>query len=281
MNLNKTYFELNNQHVRIISSDLYYPSNLSKKNPLIFICHGFKGFKDWGFFPYVSETLALNGFITICFDFSLNGKPDKNLFVTNIHDFANNTVSHELDDLNDLITAIQNNSIDEFKPLKEFWNGEIYLLGHSLGAAISILTALNNPKITKIALWAPIAKFDRYTKRQKDVWKQNGFLEYTNQKTNQLLRMNISYLLDVENNKEKFNLPSAIANLIIPILIVHGKQDVTVPLAEVQMLIEANQEIRAKIIEKTAHTFGVEHPFSETNPALEEAINSTIDFFRL
>ncbi len=281
MKINKTYFELKNMPGKIISGDIYFPEQKQNKLPLLIISHGFKGFKNWGFFPYISSSFAKLGYITICYNFSMNGKPKDDLMITNLDDFANNTVSSQTEDLHYLINSVVQNSIKEFDLIQKHWNGTINLMGHSLGGGISLLVSVIEPKISKIALWASIAKFDRYTTRQKDEWKQKGFLEYTNQKTNQLLRMNISYLLDVENNKEKFDLPSAIANLKIPILIVHGKQDVTIPLAEIQMLIDANSIINVKIIDKTGHTFGIEHPFTRTTTALEEAINSTIDFFRL
>jgi len=35
--------------------------------------HGFKGFKDWGFVPYIGETFASKGFAFLTFNFSHNG----------------------------------------------------------------------------------------------------------------------------------------------------------------------------------------------------------------
>ena len=37
--------------------------------PAVVICHGFKGFKDWGFFPKLSERLAVAGFTALSFNF--------------------------------------------------------------------------------------------------------------------------------------------------------------------------------------------------------------------
>ena len=40
----------------------------------IVVCHGFKGFKDWGFFPYLADCLAAGtGAMVISFNFSGSG----------------------------------------------------------------------------------------------------------------------------------------------------------------------------------------------------------------
>src|SRR3989449_11334576 len=40
------------------------------ERPVVVVCHGLKGFKDWGFFPYVAERLARSGFAGVSFNFS-------------------------------------------------------------------------------------------------------------------------------------------------------------------------------------------------------------------
>lgn len=283
MGIIKKIFKLKNKDNKIISGDIYYPEMIDGKLPLVIISHGFKGFKDWGFLPYVSSKFAENGNIVICFNFSLNGNPGNDLIVSNVEDFANNTITREVEDLQFLIDSALKPAFAEFTPIKQFWNGSIFLLGHSLGGAISLIVAQNNSVVSKVALWASIAKLDRYTKRQKIEWKKKGFLEFTNLRTNQHLRMNVSYLEDIEKNNKKYDLPGITAKLDKPVLLIHGKQDVTVPAKEAQMMINAdnNKVVSYKLIEKTGHTFGIEHPLTKITPALEEAINLTSGFFQL
>ena len=38
--------------------------------PAVVICHCFKGFKDWGFFPPLADRLARAGFTAVSFNFS-------------------------------------------------------------------------------------------------------------------------------------------------------------------------------------------------------------------
>jgi pimeloyl-ACP methyl ester carboxylesterase len=281
MTVAKEYFQIENKFGDILSGDIYYPVANKGKSPLIIISHGFKGFKDWGFFPYISNLFALRNSIVICFNFSHNGNPNREMIITDTKKFADNTISKEINDLEFIISIFTKDIVEEFSRVKEIWNGSIFLLGHSLGGGVSLLVARKNPLVKKVALWASIAKFDRYTERQKNEWKKQGYIEFTNQRTNQLLRMNIDYLEDIEENK--YNLPLIISQMSIPVLLIHGKQDVTVPMKEAQILIDSdvNNILSYEIIENTGHIFGIEHPFFGTTPALENAINLTFDFFKL
>jgi len=41
--------------------------------PAVVICHGFKGFKDWGFFPHLAARIARAGMTAVSFNFSGSG----------------------------------------------------------------------------------------------------------------------------------------------------------------------------------------------------------------
>lgn len=69
----------------------------------VFVCHGFKGFAHWGFFPYLARSLAENGLNAITFDFSGSGiGPDRESF-TQPEAFSNNTFTREQEDLDNLV----------------------------------------------------------------------------------------------------------------------------------------------------------------------------------
>ena len=44
--------------------------------PCIILVHGFKGFKDWGSFPYAAKYFAKEGYFVLTFNFSHNGIGD-------------------------------------------------------------------------------------------------------------------------------------------------------------------------------------------------------------
>jgi pimeloyl-ACP methyl ester carboxylesterase len=84
-----------------------------------------------------------------------------------------------------------------------------------------------------ILVWASVAKFDRYTERQKTEWRKQGFVEVLNSRTNQMMRMNVDSLEDVETNKNgSLSIEKAVKGLNKPLLILHGTEDLTVPVAE-------------------------------------------------
>jgi len=280
--IKKINFSVKNNIDKIISADIRYPE-ASGQYPAVFIFHGFKGFKDWGFFPYLSEQLTAAGAITICLNFSLNGMAESTDLVSSIDDFANNTVSQQLIDAETIINSFTKGKDEVFAEIKKIWNNEIYILGHSLGGGVAILVANQLKEVQKIALWASVGVFDRYTPRQKEIWRQQGIMEFTNQRTQQVLKLNVIFLEDLEKNKIEYDLNEAISSLTIPVFFVHGREDLTITVKEVEKLAEASNKDNTDfhLIKSTGHTFGAEHPFKATTPALENAISKTIDFFGL
>ena len=98
----------------------------------VIICHGFKGFAQWGFFPHIADALAREGLRAIRFDFSGSGVgPDGESF-TEPRAFAENTFSRELED----VAAI------EADARRRGWLEAPYgLVGHSRGGGTAILHA--------------------------------------------------------------------------------------------------------------------------------------------
>jgi predicted alpha/beta-fold hydrolase len=58
-----------NSDSEIIRAEIYH-RNAIKDAPVIIICHGFKGFKNWAFFPILAESLAEADYIALTFNFS-------------------------------------------------------------------------------------------------------------------------------------------------------------------------------------------------------------------
>ncbi len=235
--------------------------------------HGFKGFKDWGFVPYLGEYFEKKGIYLITFNFSLNGIGDKFDEFTEMEKFAANTFSREIFELNEVINNYKAGLFCS-NPKK------VSLIGHSRGGAIAALCS-NNVNVNKIALWSAIAKLDRYTDRQKQVWKKDGFVEILNTRTNQVMKLNSTLLDDVENNKDgSLSMQKALCNLQKPLLIAHGTNDLTVPIEEGEQLFEwSNKELASFVkIEKASHTFDIQHPFAGTNDKFEELLEKTYKF---
>jgi len=245
-------------------------------SPCIIIVHGFKGFKDWGFGPYVGQYLANKKYFVITFNFSHNGVGESLTEFVELDKFAENTFSLEINELNQIIDAYLNNFFGEVA------DSRIGLLGHSRGGVISLFTAQFRGEVSAVALWASISKLDRYLERQKKEWRDKGYFEVFNTRTQQKMRLNVSLLEDIEKNKDNsLNIEKAIKRLNRPLLIAQGEQDFTVPIEEAEQLYEWSNKDMTEIfkIPSTGHTFDIKHPFEGTNPKFDMLLNKTEKFF--
>lgn len=253
----------------------YGVENLRLSPCLIFI-HGFKGFKDWGFGPYIGNYFSSKGFFVIGFNFSHNGIGESLTEFDELDRFAENTFSLELDELSQLIYEYFNGFFGRTS------NTKLGLLGHSRGGGISILAATQITEVNTVAVWSSVSTFDRYSQRQKEVWKKKGVFEVMNSRTKQVMKLNVSLLDDLEKNKtNKLNIEKAVRELKKPLLIVHGEQDLAVPVKEAEHLYSlANKDTSELfIVPSTGHTFDITHPFEGTNPKFESIMEKTYQFF--
>lgn len=263
-----------------IEAEIFYPTNPHQLLPIVPIVHGFTGFKDWGFIPYLAQTLALNDFATVTFNFSYDGIQGNRDWVVHTELFAQNTISFEVEDLRFLITSIKNGLSLPNSIRKRLDIEKISLIGQSLGGAVSLIYSAKYGNIDKIVMLGSVGTLFRYTKRQIQEWEETGFLEFNNHRTGQTLRILYNYIQDIYQNDYK--LENYLGSISNPTLYIHGSEDLTVPLTEIQALLRKSQNPLAmlEVIKNTGHTFGIEHPFTKPTTALIEAIQKTIDFLK-
>lgn len=251
--------------------------NDSKFDKALIFVHGFKGFKDWGFGPYIGNYFSEKGYFVITFNFSHNGIGENPLEFTELEKFSKNTFSREIRELNELIDAIRNGFFENLS--KE---AQIGLCGHSRGGAISILTAAKRNDIFSVAVWASISKLDRYSKRQKEEWRKKGFFEVMNMRTKQIMKLDVALLDDIENySDDLLNIEKAVKNLNKPFFISHGDQDLAVPIEEAEQIYEWSDKSKTEFLKiiGTGHTFDIVHPFAGTNHKFEKVLEGTLNFF--
>ena len=144
-----------------------YSASDSYSDTCILGLHGFKGFKDWGFWPYSARYLTDAGYTVVLINFSHNGIGDIEDEFTEPDKFKMNTFSLELEETVEVLSALHNGSLLQ----REF--SAIGLLGHSRGGAIGLLAA-DHPAVTALATMGAVATFDRFTQRQKAEWVEKG-----------------------------------------------------------------------------------------------------------
>lgn len=246
-------------------------------NPCIILVHGFKGFKDWGFFPYTAEYLSQQGFFVLSFNFSHNGIGQNFTEFTELDKFAKNTFSRELSELDFLIQKYLSGYF------RKVQNKKIGLIGHSRGGAISLLTAKAINEVSAVVLWASVSTLDRYSERQKEKWRKEGTFDVLNMRTKQVMSLNVSLLEDIEKNrKTSLNIQYAAENLNKPFLIVHGEHDLTVKVKEAKQLYDWSDKTKTElfIVPKTGHTFDIKHPFENSNSKFDSLLEKTTNFLK-
>lgn len=231
-----------------------------KNAPAIIIVHGFKGFKNWGFFPDISERLALAGYVTFTPNFSRNGIGyDYNTF-QNLDKFAQNTISHELNDLQTIIDNIKSQKIAKKTASLE----KFALLGHSKGGGICILKAAElGDEIQAVVTLSSVNTFFKFTNEQIKQWGKNGVIEIENSRTKQMMPINKTFLDDLNKNKKAFDILKAVQKIENPSLFIHGNMDETVSHSESEAIHDKCSAFvkRLEIIEEGSHTYGITHPF--------------------
>ncbi len=244
---------------------------------VIVVCHGFKGFKDWGFFPYLSETLVTRtGATVVSFNFSGSGVgPDMENF-TDLEGFARNTFTRELNDLQVILDGVQSGRLGSvgIEPPEA-----IGLIGHSRGAAAAILVGAMRPEVTAVVTWAGIGSVYRYETWFAESLGDGDVMEILNARTGQRLPLYRDVLDDLRRNRAALDMEAGARNLGPALLVVHGTADEAVPVEEAYSLHEAAGSGKLAVIDGAGHTMDASHPFPGTNPRLEEAVNRSVEHF--
>jgi dienelactone hydrolase len=249
------------------------------ERPTVVICHGFKGFMEWGFFPALATLLAERGYVAVRFNLSGTGMRPGDELVTDPSAFRENTYSRELAELLAVLEAtgksIAPGRVDR---------GRIGLFGHSRGGGAALLAAASpawRDRLRALVTWAAISDVDRFTPTMKEEWRRRGELPVANARTGQQLALGLGLLADIEGHREELDLLAAAATRRAPWLIVHGAEDESVPAAEGRRLAErATGETELLVVPGAGHTFGSRHPFAGPTPHLIQALNATQRWFR-
>jgi len=236
--------------------------------PAVVICHGFKGFKEWGFFPRVAERLALAGYTAVTFNFSGSGVGASSEVVDEPDRWFHQTLSADLADLDTVVTLVAAEASS--------WVG---LLGHSRGGALAILQAARDPRVSALVTWAAVADFRRHPPEEMERWRREGRLQVVNSRTGQVLHIGTDALDDLEaRGGSELDVVQGAALVRAPWLVIHGSADVTVPVEDAARLAGAAAPAVARLllVEGAGHTFGARHPWAGTTPELDEALGATV-----
>lgn len=258
----------------------FTPAAVPGPRPVVVLLHGFKGFRNWSFWPVAAQAFADHGFHVIRMDFALNGMRGTNERVISTDDFAANTLMAEVHDTHDLLQAIEHH--EAFAVWRSrFDPQQLHLIGHSRGGGIALIVGrqlldLGKP-LTSVTGWNSVGRWDRIGSHQLEQWRERGYYEIQNARTQQTLRMSYSYVEEYLAHREELSLVEAARRLGERAHFVHAETDMTVPLQEVQALrSQSNERSTLDVIPGSTHTFGMQHPVDHVTPAFTQAIHITL-----
>jgi len=229
-----------------IRGDLEVPAGAKA---LVVIVHGFKGFKDWGFFPWLGEMLGAHRFAVCRFNMSRSGIGENPETFERLDLFAEDTYSGQISDLHKVVRYCQQRV-----------DAPTFLVGHSRGGGVSLLAAEGIENLSGIVTWSAISRTDRWDDATKSLWRRVGYLEVENARTKQMMRMSPRMLDDIEAHRSRLDILKCVTQIEPPILIIHGARDESVPVGESAEIESYARDASRVVIAKASHTYNAIHP---------------------
>jgi alpha-beta hydrolase superfamily lysophospholipase len=242
----------------------------------VVLCHGFKGFREFAFFPTLARAAAARGFAAVTFDFSHNGiGADGADTFSALPLFGEQTHTRNVDEIRRVMDALSSGALLG-RPARRMG-----LLGHSRGGGEAVLAAARDTRVDALVTWAAIADIPaRWTAEQVATWSAGGTVLIENGRTKQEMPVGPAYWHDVEANRARLDIAAAAARVTVPWLIVHGDADPTVPVDEGRRLFDAAGEAtELLVVEGGDHVFGARHPYAGATPELRTVAQASLEWF--
>lgn len=258
---------------RIIRGD-FHPASRPEPQATVVMVHGFKGFKDWGMFPYAAERLA-ETFDVVRFNLSRNGVGASLTDFDELDKFGKQTFTGDLEDMKDLIVRVRESNLPVAgrQPVTE----RIVLVGHSRGGGESIVLALDEPALVDgVVSWNGSTSFPAiFGEPALHAMRQDGVAYIDNARTKQRMPLERIIADDLDLHRDRFDIIGRISQLQVPLVLVQGTDDFRSLWAGSEKLVASAPSVPWIHIPGGDHTFGAKHPFAGSTAPLDEAIAAT------
>jgi dienelactone hydrolase len=250
--------------------------DLGDGRPAVVIFHGFKGFKDWGFFPHIAERLARSGFTAVTFNFSGSGVGADFQTFSEPERFRRSTPTGDLADAATVWEAVLAGGLVDGLAAPSAAG----VLGHSRGGGAAIVHAREHPECRALVTWAAISTYRRWGPETLRRWREQGSIDIVNARTGEVLPIDTRFLDDLEAHAERLDVLAAAAKVAVPWLLIHGRADETVKAEEAgQLRAAAGDGADLEIIDGGSHTLGAVHPWAGSTAQLDRAMDRTVGWF--
>lgn len=250
-------------------------THLPKGDPraVVIIVHGFKGYKDYGMFPWLATRLCESGHIVHRVNLSHSGM-DHGHGDFDDAAFVRDTWSRGVEDITLLLEAID-------RGVLAGQDCGAVLLGHSRGGATCLLAAgrhggeeIYGRLVGLLSLSSP-ASLGRLTDETSQTLRSGGSVPTPSSRTGQTLHIGSGWLQEQLDDPAGHDLLGQVGKLTVPVGLLHGADDPTVPAKDAITIAQANPaRVRVHIVDEGDHVFNTPNPFSidgKASPQLTEA----------
>ena len=272
MNVNQYEFRYSGARNRMSAGTVHLAESAGKR-PVVILCHGFKGFKDWGFVPELAEAFARSGYYALRFNFTHNGCSVEGAEEADLDAFRENRLSFETTDLSLLMEQLV---LGELPHSERADTDSMFLVGHSRGGA-AVIQCGDEEGVRGIALLASISRYPSVSEDEAKAWQSAGVNYVKNFRTGTELPLGTGLLAELTEKGEV--LERAVKSLRIPICIVHGDADSTVSVDAARQLSALASNSELHLLPGGDHTFGAKHPFAGWTSHLERVRDILLIFF--
>ena len=272
------------RHSRPFMADARFVADGQPKPVVVFV-HGFKGFKDWGHFNLLADWFADQGFVFVKLNLSHNGVVVGGTGdLEDLEAFGRNNFSLELDDIGALLDCLHVPDQSGI-PAAEMDLTRLALIGHSRGGGLVLLKTAEDARVRAVVSWAAISDVNPgWPEALMQQWQQQGVFHVENSRTGQQLPLYFQIVEDYHQNRLRLSIRHGLRRKLKgrPLLVLHGDQDETVPLARAQQLKEWQPAAELIVLPGVTHNFGGAHPWTATElPAeAQQAAEATVEFLR-
>lgn len=227
---------------------------------------GFKGFKDWGGWPWFCSELAVAGHRVYRMNPSMCGVgPSLDTF-DQPERFARQTLAHDVEDVQ---AVLADDELGISAPI---------LLGHSRGGLVAALSARVLDGVSAVITMGTPTDLVRISEQELKQWRADGRREIVNARTGEVLYQDVEVLEDYLQQGDAYSAPLALQHAGVPVLAIHGAEDEAVDFSSTEVLLAGvdSQHARKIIVAGAGHTFGLTHPFTGPHPHAQKVIEEIL-----
>jgi len=269
-----TPFEIDGSEEELIRGNVHLPADdAGGKLPVVLVMHGFKGYKDYGFFPYLTQGLADAGLVAIRFNFSHSGIDDDYSTFGRPDLFERDSWGKQLFDVQVVIGAL-----GALPHAERMDVAKLAILGHSRGGVVALLAGGTDKRVGAVVSLSAPSSADM-PEDQKRIIRDEGFLVSPSSRTGQELRIGRAWVVDLDAHAEKRDVIRAVEHMTAALMIVHGTEDESVPVFCADAIANAyHGEAQKLILDGAGHTFNCTNPMSQPSPAIEQLVAAVSAF---